>query len=247
MTRPPLIGLTLDREEEGDYAPEPYYVIRANYVEAITRAGGVPVCIPHSPGTVQLYLDAIDGLVVTGGMFDIPASYYGGAESVPNTKSSRTDFEAALLRGALRADMPILGICGGMQLLGVLAGGTLHADIRQAIPSALTHMQPHPHDIPFHEVRVSAGTKLRQVLQTTAIRVNSVHHQSLSTVGASTLISAQSPDGIIEAIELSSARFAIGVQWHPEYHLAGEAALFNALVEESRERLAASAPVETLC
>ena len=111
----PIIGVTADAEEAGGYSKLPWYALRQNYAGAIARAGGLPVALPHEPQLADEYLDAIDGLVVTGGAFDVdPALFGAGARHAAVTlKPGRTDFELAMTRGALARDMPVLGICGG--------------------------------------------------------------------------------------------------------------------------------------
>ena len=115
----PLIGITLDIEPQGGgYSSDPWYALRVNYAEAVSAAGGLPVALPHELGLVEDYLERIDALLVSGGMFDIPPELYTGQTQHRSvtTKASRTAFELALLRGALARDMPVLGICGGMPM-----------------------------------------------------------------------------------------------------------------------------------
>jgi len=122
----PLIGVTLDAEKPGGYSKFPWYALRQNYLDAIDSAGGLPVALPHEPDRVADYLERIDALVVTGGAFDVDPSYYdGGARhATVITKDRRTAFEFAATRGALAQDKPVLGICGGQQLLHVVLGSS---------------------------------------------------------------------------------------------------------------------------
>ena len=115
----PLIGVTLDREEPGGYSRYPWYALRANYMQAVAACGGLPIALPHDPALTTAYLDRIDALIVTGGAFDVDPSLYGDGERHASVmlKEGRTAAELALLRGALARDMPVLGICGGEQLL----------------------------------------------------------------------------------------------------------------------------------
>ena len=146
MTRRPLVGVTLDAERPGGYSKYPWYALRQNYAEAIAAAGGLPVALPHDPALAPAWLERIDALVVTGGAFDIDPSLYGDAEqhATVTLKSGRTDAEWALTQGALERDMPVLGICGGQQLLAVVLGGSLIQHIPDAVPEALAHEQPNP-------------------------------------------------------------------------------------------------------
>jgi putative glutamine amidotransferase len=132
----PVIGVTLDSEAAGGYSKLPWYALRENYCDVIAAAGGVPVALPHEPDLVEAYLGMIDGLVVTGGAFDVDPSLFGAAERHPTVKlkERRTRFEWAMTRGAVDRDMPLLGICGGQQLLNVVLGGTLIQHIPDSVP-----------------------------------------------------------------------------------------------------------------
>src|ERR1700731_4450896 len=123
----PLIGVTLDGEAPGGYSKYPWYALRQNYAAAIAASGGLPVALPHEPHLTEAYLDRIDALVVTGGAFDVDPALYGdaGRHETVSLKAGRTSAELALLRGALARDLPVLGICGGQQLLAVALGGSL--------------------------------------------------------------------------------------------------------------------------
>src|ERR1700712_5368652 len=146
----PLIGVTLDAEQPGGWSRFPWYALRANYTDAITAAGGLAVALPHDPNLTEALLDRLDGLVVTGGAFDVDPALYGAAEihATVTLKQRRTSAELALVRGALARDMPVLGICGGQQLLAVALGGTLIQHIPDSIAGALEHEQPNPRDEP---------------------------------------------------------------------------------------------------
>ena len=123
----PVIGITLDSEQPGSYSNFPWYALRENYIEAVSHAGGLPLALPHEMDWVDEYLDLIDGLVVTGGNFDVDPALFGDKKrhSSVTTKKNRTHFEIRIIKGALERNMPILGICGGQQLLHVVLGGRL--------------------------------------------------------------------------------------------------------------------------
>jgi putative glutamine amidotransferase len=231
MAPPPLIGLTLDAEPAGGFSRLPWYALRQNYFAAVIKAGGLPVALPHAPEMAASYLDRLDGLIITGGAFDIDPALYGETtrhETVA-LKEGRTGAELAYLQEALRRDMPVLGICGGQQLLAVALGGTLIQHIPDAVPDALAHEQRTPHTTPGHAVAVLPGTRLFDLVGST-MQVNSSHHQAVRDAGRSR-INAVAPDGIIEGVEDSTRRFCIGVQWHPEYGVdEGDSALFRGLV-----------------
>ena len=127
-------------------------------------------------------------------------------------------------------DLPLLGICGGQQLLNVVLGGTLIQHIPDALPTALAHEQPNPRTEPGHEVIVVPGTLLHRITGTERLPVNSAHHQAAERVGPGIVASGRAPDGIIEAIEDPRRPFCLGVQWHPEYRIsAGDGAILSRL------------------
>jgi putative glutamine amidotransferase len=233
----PVIGVTLDSETPGGYSKYPWYALRQNYAEAVVTAGGLPMALPHAAALATDYLDAIDALVVTGGAFDVdPALYGGGAMHATVTlKQGRTEAELALIQAALARDMPVLGICGGQQLLAVALGGSLIQHIPDSISNALEHEQPNPRHEPGHEVAVLPGTLLSLIVGSATMQVNSAHHQAVLSAGPRGKINATAPDGVIEGIEADGYRFCLGVQWHPEYAIdPGDARIFAALVAATR-------------
>ncbi len=236
-TKPPAIGITLDSEEPrsgagGSYSKYPWYALRQNYAAAVAAAGGLPLALAHLPDLAEAMLDRLDALVITGGAFDVAPALYGDAtmHAATTLKSARTAAELALLRGALRRDMPVLGICGGEQLLAVGLGGTLIQHIADAVANALAHEQPNPRHEPGHAVAITPGTRLAAITGETMFAVNSAHHQAVRTPGQAR-VNAVAPDGVIEGIEDPARRFCIGVQWHPEFLInAADRRLFDALV-----------------
>ncbi|HYH95491.1 gamma-glutamyl-gamma-aminobutyrate hydrolase family protein [Hyalangium sp.] len=221
--RRPNIGISPDWIEAGPDTPFARYELKVTYAEAVLRAGGLPFVLPYSddPTCVEAYLDRISGVVITGGAFDIPPTAYGetAREGMGPTKEGRTAFETALMRAALKRNMPVLGICGGMQLLNVVLGGTLYQDIARELPEAREHEQKHDRTHPQHPVEVREGSLLAEAVGRGQLMVNSTHHQAVKALGNQVVASATSSDGITEAIESSAHAFAVGVQWHPEYML----------------------------
>jgi putative glutamine amidotransferase len=229
----PVIGLTLDYETGGGFSNLPWYAIRENYCGAIARAGGLPMLLPHEPEQAEAYLDAIDGLVVTGGAFDVDPSLFGAGSrhKTVTTKDRRTAFELGVTRGALERDMPLLGICGGQQLLNVALGGTLIQHIPDEVEAALPHEQGNPRDEAGHMVRVAKDTLLHRITRMDELPVNSSHHQAVKEVAPGLVADAVAPDGIVEGIEDPRKRFCLGVQWHPEYAISkGDEAIMEAFV-----------------
>ncbi|MFO1189494.1 MAG: gamma-glutamyl-gamma-aminobutyrate hydrolase family protein, partial [Alphaproteobacteria bacterium] len=174
----PVIGITLDSEPPGGYSKYPWYALRENYCAAVAKAGGLPLPLPHEPDLAAAYLDRVDALVITGGHFDVdPALFNAPARhATVKTKDRRTAFEFAIARGALDRDLPVLGICGGEQLLAVVLGGTLIQHIPDEVANALAHEQPNPRHEAGHPIAITPGTRLHRITGATAMAVNSAHH-----------------------------------------------------------------------
>ena len=220
--RLPIIGITADSEKPGGYSKFPWYALRQNYCSAVREAGGVPVVLPHETSLIATYSSMIDGLLVSGGAFDVDPALFGAAERHDTLilKEGRTDFELGITQAMLKADKPVLGICGGEQLLAVALGGTLVQHIPAEIKAPLAHEQPNPRDEPGHDVNIIAGTLLHKISGEIRTAVNSAHHQAVKDVPGHVKVNALAPDGVIEGIEDPSRKFCIGVQWHPEFHIS---------------------------
>ena len=234
----PVIGLTLDAEPPGGYSKLPWYAIRENYCAAVVRAGGLPVLLPHEVEQADAYLGVIDGLIVTGGAFDVDPAIFGAEtrHATVKTKDRRTQFELAVTRGALAKDRPVFGICGGEQLLNVALGGSLIQHIPDEVPGALAHEQQNPRHEPAHIVRFIEGTRLREIAGTADAPVNSTQHQAVKAPASGLVVDATAPDGVIEGIEDPRRRFCIGVQWHPEYAISeADRRLFAAFIAAARD------------
>jgi putative glutamine amidotransferase len=210
-----------------------------SYIDSLQRAGALALMIAPDPELVENpdeVLDLIDGLVLAGGADIDPASY--GAEPHPQTKGTvpeRDAVELALVRRALARDMPVLGICRGMQLMNVAAGGTL----RQHLPDELGHHEhrrtPGSFDDADHDVRLAPGSLAARAAGEENHGTKSHHHQGVATIGEGLEVTGWSAiDELPEAIEAPAKRFALGVQWHPEADQGSR--LFEALVDEARAR-----------
>ena len=209
-----------------------------DYIESVRRAGGEPrVLEVHD----EAALDGLDGLVLTGGGDIDPARYH----ETPHAKTEPPDaprdaFELSLAKLALERDLPVLGVCRGLQVMNVAAGGTLIQDIPSEVTQPLGHDVDHPLNAIAHDVWVARGSALSNMMreqlgENDVVHVNSRHHQAIKQTAPGFEVSATAPDGIIEAVERPHARFCIAVQWHPEnFWRTGEfRELFEELVKAS--------------
>jgi len=229
----PRIGLTACRKIE-------------DYRQAVLHVGGDVQLVDASMAPAEV-IEGIDGLLLTGGE-DVAPARYGEAPhpSVVDVDPARDEFEIALVSEARRRNLPIFAICRGIQVLNVACGGTLVQDIPSEVAGALEHrwtVPPHkPYDL-AHEVWVDKDTLLARLMRerlsdTDACEANSRHHQAVKKLADRFRVSATAPDGVIEAIEDPSARFCLGVQWHPEnFWRTGEfRPLFEGFLEASTQR-----------
>ena len=188
------------------------------YPEAIERAGGVPVIVPLlRPEAIAALLDRVDGICLPGGPDLQPSAY--GEEPHPElgpTEPRVDAVELALVRAADRRNLPILGICRGMQLLNVARGGTLHQHLPDVVGDQLEHRQPEHGSVTTHRVDTAPHSRLRAILGGPSLQVNSFHHQAVRTLGDDLTATAWAVDGTIEAIEEPGERLVLGVQWHAE-------------------------------
>lgn len=232
----PVIGITPCTLLEGakDWIYNPH-----DYTRAVQRAGGIPVLLPFvtSEADAAAVLDKIDGLLLSGGD-DLDPLLYGELPhpQVGNISPERDAAELAYARVALARNMATLGICRGHQVLAVAFGGTLWQDIPSQVPGAIKHRQEGPKWHPTHPVTIAEGTRLHALLGPERL-VNSRHHQAVRKIPEGWVVSAFSPDGVIEAMEHPGSRFALSVQWHPE-NFQGRPynfdALFSAFVEAAQ-------------
>lgn len=192
-----------------------------DYLESLRRAGGEPLEVGGDGEPVAAIVARVGGVMLTGGG-DVDPSLYGEAPhpTYVAAEPGRDAFEMALARAAMAADLPVLAICRGMQVLNVAMGGSLVQDVPSEIHGALTHSIPEPRFAIAHEVWVAKNSRLWTImadkLDGEALQVNSRHHQAVKRVADGFEVSATAPDGVIEAMERPASRFCVAVQWHPE-------------------------------
>ena len=231
----PLIGITAYEVPASfsHWREMPSMMVPAGYSHALDAAGGLPVVIPPFEGTPQL-LDRLDGLVFSGGS-DLDAGLYGQPQH-PGTLGvipHRDASEVELMRAALERDLPLLGICRGMQLLNVVLGGSLHQHLDDFLDGSLHKAAPGT--FATHPVSIEPGSRLQAMLGD-ELEVHSCHHQAPDRIGEGLRVTARAADGVVEGIEMEGARFAVGVLWHPEEHAELGGPLFRALVDACAER-----------
>lgn len=235
MTTKPIIGLDSDIYLVPGQRERVFMYM--TYVEALRRAGAIPVIVPPQPENAALIVRQLDGLVLAGG-FDCDPSAYGEDrhETCQLMDPRRQENGLSLAKASRACGIPTLGVCLGMQVMNVAAGGSLMQDIGSQFDTEIQHASE-PENRVRHDVLVEQGTKLAGWIGEREINVNSSHHQAVARVGEGLRVTAHAPDGIIEAIEDPKHPFYIGVQWHPE-DMTGEAcasSIFGAFLEAARK------------
>ena len=238
MSEKPLIGVV----PLVDYGRDSLWML-PGYFDAVAEAGGVPVMLPLTTDTTSVarLLDSLDGIIVTGGQ-DVGPARYGEKDEAARALCGelcpeRDAMEALLVPAALEADLPLLGICRGLQALNVILGGTLWQDLPKQRPSEVEHHGKAPYENPVHMARVLRGTPLAACVGEGELPVNSFHHQALRDVAPELEVMAEAPDGVVEAVWRPASRFCWAVQWHPEFsHAVDESSrkIFSAFVDACR-------------
>jgi len=233
----PLIGVVPIWDETKDS-----FWMLPGYLDGIEAANGIPVTLPltGNSSVVRQLAETVDGILFTGG-HDIAPALYGQEKNgeCGYIHPPRDETERLLFAEALRLDMPVFGICRGLQMFNALLGGDLYQDLPSQKDSQIRHKQQQPYDHPAHKVQVLPGTPLHDLLGESSLSVNSCHHQGICTLAPGLVTMAHATDGLTEAIYLPGKAFVWAVQWHPEYSLKDPAsrALFRAFVAACEKRL----------
>lgn len=205
--------------------------VERRMVASLWRNGGLPLLLPDTedPAAAHALIELVDGLVLTGGA-DVSPSSYGESPLRPEWSGDapRDAYEIALVRAAIALGKPVLGICRGAQLINVAFGGTLYQDIRTQLPEAGVHVTE-AYEKHRHAMRIEPGSKLAALYPgLERSEVNSIHHQSIKTLGRHLAVEAWSePDEVIEAVRGTGKSYILAVQWHPEFHPPGDRTLLD--------------------
>ncbi|MGD0707937.1 MAG: gamma-glutamyl-gamma-aminobutyrate hydrolase family protein [Anaerolineaceae bacterium] len=228
----PLIGITTKYKViDKKY----YHLLSIRYTDAVLAAGGIPVLIParFSHGQCTSLVERLDGLLLTGGG-DIDPARFGGTlhRKVNGVSPERDTVEIELAHLAVSNRLPFLGICRGMQVVNVALGGTLYTHILDQLPGALQHSHVF-RDRLHHMVALEDGSRLADIVGTSELSVNSLHHQGIKDLAPGLRATAHSRDGLVEAVELAGHPFGLAVQWHPEelQRFQEQKTLFKAFIQ----------------
>lgn len=234
---PPLIGISLDAEAEGSFAGVPYYAVTKVIAHQLIRRGAQVVMLPHDLSAVQRYASMVQGLVLPGGPFlpIDPAIWATQPLQQDDVVQQRVAFEYQMIRAMKNINKPILGMCGGCQMMNAAYGGTLNLDLSKQLPQ-------HSHRDGQWRTRTSHGVTLNvdawpELKAFAGVQVNSGHRQAIERVGQGLEVWARaSDDGVIEAVRDAKHSFCVGVQWHPEYQLQSlDQWLFDQFVSAVRQ------------
>ncbi len=230
--RRPRIAVLLDENTSGDGSR---YDMTKAYFTAIHHAGGEPYGIPYFSDMTESVAEGFDGFLAVGGRFAYPDSWYRPGLSSPARRSERLPIERALMEGFLGRDKPVLGICAGMQMLACLHGCRLVPDLHELGPGVGEHDRRGT----LHAVRLAPGSSLERIVGLGSLTVNTFHREAVADLSDAVLPSAQAEDGIVEAVEIPSRRFALGLQWHQEAFAGSDHPgnrIFDAFVDACRPR-----------
>lgn len=215
----PLIGITTN-QSTNTYG-QPTIMLMQSYVNAVMQAGGVPLLIPSlvaEDGWDAAY-SRLDGILFSGGG-DISLEFFQGVSHprIDGVDTQRDAVELKFVQAAASDGKPFLGICRGCQVVNVALGGTLYTHIPDQLPNALDHDYPgNRRTVLVHDVKIEEGTHFAGIYGEPIIKVNSLHHQGLKDIAPALRVAGNSPDGLVEAVELPDHPFGLAVQWHPEW------------------------------
>lgn len=246
MSRPPIVGVTACSKQLG---PHPFHIAGDKYVRAVSLgAGGLPLIIPALGDVldVDALLETLDGLLFTGSPSNVQPYLYHGPDSDPGTlhDPARDSTTLPLLKRAVEAGIPVLGVCRGFQEMNVAFGGSLYQKVHD-VKGLMDHREPADEPIeiqyaPVHSLKVQPGGVLESLGLPDEFQVNSIHAQGIQDLAPGLRVEGLAPDGLIEAVSVENARaFALGVQWHPEWQVRSNPqylAIFQAFGEACRER-----------
>ena len=228
----PVIGVTTSKTSAGDHT------VHDTYAQSILCSGGIPVLLPIGISKVALtnLIKRLDGILLTGGG-DIALRYFEGQPHIRIAEDppGRDELELELVSLAVKGNLPLFGICRGVQMINVAMGGTLYTDIEDQFSREIRHdcYPGWPRDFLAHSVQIQPESKLSSIFGTDRVEVNSLHHQAIDQIAPGLVATAFSPDGLVEAVEIPGQCFGIGVQWHPEClpNASEMRALFKAFIE----------------
>ena len=229
----PIIGITLDYVKEGSFSKRPHFALRESYFNAVANAGGLPIAIPHDINLIDKYLDKVNALVIPGGDFALDPTWYIEGEASPFPASPRLQFDIEIISKALKREIPLLGICAGMQILSGMHGCKLSSKIQNHSKINRNHLNEVAAENYAHDIIVENGTLLHKIAGD-KMPANSRHTEGVVKLSDKMVLAGTSDDGIIEAVEVKGAKFALGVQWHPEFFMEGpNADIFKTLVKQA--------------
>jgi len=234
----PVIAVLLDYQQQGTFSSRPHYALRTAYFDAIWNAGGLPVAVPYIDGAFPDIMELCHGLLTPGGNYPFPQEWYGEADDM-SPPHPRFQFECKITQTALHADIPVLGICAGMQVMAGIHGATFYPDLHREIDTAIDHLNERPAEQTAHSIAIAPASRLHRILGRNEIPVNTAHKEAIKQIPDDIIVSARAGDGVIEAIEIPEAGFALGVQWHPEFFIKdGDAdfLIFKAFVEAAQAK-----------
>ena len=240
MDKRPSIGVLLDYEAKGSFSQRPHYAIRTSYFDAIWKAGGTPIGIPYLGNAEIEFKKLCDGFLFPGGFYPFPARLYDEPQIDYEVLHPRFQFEEQFMKYLIDENIPVLGVCAGMQVMAGLYGGTFYRNLHDVIKTDINHLNHCPVEQAAHNVDVVLGSHLHSILGVSQIMVNTAHNEALSNNPDSLLINAVAVDGVVEGIEIPRKRFCLGIQWHPEFFAnKGDANfnLFTALIDAASESL----------